>query len=300
MKTKHLLLICLSCFIASLFSCQKDFTAPDNITARPDSAIVVGGDSNYLDRIYYISNLDTTYITKYYYDNLKRVIKMTSVNLSLNNNTDSVLYFYNSNDTIPFKSNGGYSYPSPTGLVSHYDNIYYTYQNNLRVKDSILEYFNTIPSFRKTIITYSYLQNKIFSITKSYQTNLPTDLGIISNIDTATIDINRNLISAIHYIPAIPSGYEIFNSTFTYDNKPNPFKRISNYHTLFIIPNVTETTVEEMQSKNNLLTANQTYSSGYNLNLNGKYIYNLNGFPRQITDSSFGIVEKTIFVYKAL
>lgn len=294
MKIKYFLVFSFVVCFVSVTSCQKDFTV-----SEPETKIVSSLDSNYLDKIYYINNGDTNYMIKYFYDNLKRVIKMENINhlTATLTDIDSVLYYYNSNDTMPFKSKGIYNIrftSSSHSIDTTYS--YFFYLNNNRVRDSILNYSaNPNLPYQKNIVSYNYVANKIFSKTIIYNSPNASSLGYVFSLDTLILDNDKNIISAKKFFPS----QGLFNSTFTYDSHPNPFYKLSNHFALDIIPEVSDITEEQVPSKNNLLTANQDYNN-YILDYTGRYTYGLNGYPKEINDSYSGTVLKYFFTYKAL
>lgn len=130
----------------------------------------------------------------------------------------------------------------------------------------------------------------------------PGTAGHVSyRLDTAATDQAGNLISYKGW-SADPTPVLIRRSTFTYDNKPNPFAILSNYKTLEIFPGG-ETFIDEMQAKNNRLHANEKDAYGnvtFDEDLTGRYIYKSNGLPASVSQPGFGGTFKTIFIYRSL
>lgn len=296
-----------------LSACQKDFTIENTTQSIVDSAAVL--DSNYLDKIIYtttVGNLtDTDFIQIYNYDAQKRVVSLVdsikTVSGIIENYT--VKYSYNGNDSLPNKKFEIYTLISPSIINKDTIITFYNYSlAGLKLKDSALRFFHKISTssgnydeFSKEITTYQYVVNKISGKTTNttlYNT-FNTNVGIpYSTFDTATFDIAGNLIRN----ERSDSLNQLFRtSTFTYDNKPNPFARLSNYKTLEVFPSG-ETFIDEMQAKNNRLHAvegNLPFIS-YDDDLTGKYEYKTNGYPKQIIETDGIRINKTIFIYKSL
>ena len=295
MKPKHFLLICISFFIASIFSCQKDFTAPDNITLRPDSAMVVGGDSNYLDKILVVDSGNSpgfeNSIWVFNYDNLKR-LKNVAIK-SVNNPADSSIFLkflYNSNDTLPYKI---MEYDSSTLITD-----YFCYYNNGKlVKDSMFDYTSPAATPYFKVSNYSYnLANSIINNgwQISYFGSMPATLN---ERDTFLLDSRANVISAKFYKASSGSpNYILFGtSSYAYDNMKSPYLKVSPFNIyLFISTN--------SFSSNNLTTQNSTSFIGVNNNSSVfTNTYYSNGFLKKKEVSNTFIPNSTYtFSYKSL
>ena len=218
MNTKQLLLICFTFFIASLFSCQKDFIAPDNVS-RTDSTIVVGGDSNYLDKIVFIDGISSsgpdTGVFVFNYDSQKR-LKNVVIKAYLVNPLDSQFYVkfsYNLNDTLPFKA---HFYTDSSDYYFFYDNL------GRLVKDSIFSSDNS--NIKQETQKYTYNTNKIF-IKRNWTYNyLPLPLQVVNGNDTLILDAVGNVVSGRYYTDSL--GISTFQRSLiaTYDTKIIPYK----------------------------------------------------------------------------
>jgi hypothetical protein len=317
MKPKYILLPLIAIATFYLSACQKDFSTENDIVARVDSTSV--GDSNYLDKIIFTNttgNLtDTMSDIRYEYDALKRVITIIDAPTPsvgyLEKRTSN--YFYNSIDTLPYKKiEIDIFYYQPLNNNIDTTTTYYYYSvDNKRIKDSAVKFSYRLNvngsgtnyiTFSKTINNYQYSSNKIYgnSITTILYSNNNTNTGNTRLVlDTATLDGNGNLVANNKwdnfYSPTLLS-----QATVTYDNKPSPFYKLSNFKTLNIFP-YGETFFNEMQSKNNRLHIIEgTNGNGFNDNLTGKYEYNANGYPKRIVDATASGTVKIIFIYKVL
>ena len=317
MKIKQfsIIIVVLSTFYLS--SCEKESSIERGVEAPVVNNLV--GDSNYLDKIIYTSAVgsitDTTFIQIYEYDASKRVVLLNDSIKSTSTTSENfkIKYFYNGNDTLPLKKIEIGTAFSTLPAINNKDTSTFFYQyspTGLKIKDSILRYVhhlningsgNDYIRFYKEIIIYQYASNAIYgktSTTVFYSNIYNPNTGITTNIfDTATIDFLGNIILNKKYDDA---NVLLLTSTFTYDNKPNPFARLSNYKSINVFPSG-ETFIDDMQAKNNRLQAVEIGNGlGSNNDLTGKYQYNLNGYPKQIVEvEPFGTY-KTIFIYKTL
>lgn len=295
--------------LAALYfsSCQKEVSIEND-----DPVPVVSTDSSYLDKIYYMANQgagnDTVAIDSYQYDANKRVVSVTyREDDGTSTNTLEVYatekHSYNGNDTLPYKMvRVEYNdlVPNDTTVT------YFTYSAiGQRIKDSSLISKHTGVStarLDKKIVLYQYVPGKIYGrtedVTLADNSPIPVVTGVTSvSADTAVVDASGNIISSVRWDAGASSPSVI--SSFTYDNQPSPFARLSNFRAIAVFPS-RETFINEMQAKNNRLHAVQ--SSGYDEDLTGKYTYHVNGYPKKIfeTDIITGDTFTTLFIYKAL
>jgi hypothetical protein len=312
MKTKHILLSFTVITAFYLSACQKDFSVENGSQSFVDSTNVA--DSNYLSKIIFTNTIgnitDTFSEIRYEYDTFKRVIKLTDEPISTpgfeEKNTST--YFYIGMDTLPNKKIEITESNSKSDTTVSY---YYYNSEGKRIRDSTLEYKyslngngNNFILFDKTIANYQYTANKIYgtSITTNlYNNNIPNVSSFSIELDTATLDVNNNLIASKKWRSSNSNVYIISNqATVTYDNKPSPFYKLSNFKTLNIFP-YGETFFNELQAKNNRLHIVEGYmGTGYNEDLTGKYEYKMNGYPKQILVNTATEIVKIIFVYKVL
>lgn len=304
-KAKLVFPICLTCLFF-LFSCQKEVNDPDIVNNNPVSA-----DSSYLSKMYIIDAdgsgiVDTFETYTYVYDNLKRVSVLLD---SSEDNTLHVLipfqttqYYYNGNDTLPFKSitisyNSGSNYDTTTNFFA------YNVSGKLAADSGLYIVNPPNPIFVKDIRSYQYGSAVITGI-RTVTTINQNGTSVSVEKDTAQTDANGNIIHNIKN-----RDFETVNSTFTWDTHPSPFARISNFQTFAIVP-FGETFFYEMPSKNNRLHVTEittdnssgTVQHNYDDDLTGKYSYNITGYPSQILipDPAVpGAYERIVFIYKA-
>ena len=315
MKTKHPYCLILSFAILYLSSCQKESSVERGVVVPVVNNLV--GDSNYLDKIIYTSTvgniIDTVFTQIYQYDASKRVVSLidsTKSTSSISEN-QTIKYFYNGNDTLPFKKVETFCNLNTMQATSNKDTSISFYQYSItgtKIKDSILNFShhlnvngsgNDYVNFYKEIINYEYSQNMIYgkSIKTITYSNTNPNLGSSKIYDTAMIDFLGNIIINKKYDD---SNVLFLTSNFTYDTKPNPFARLSNYKTITVFPSG-ETFIDQMQAKNNRLKAVEIGNGlGSNNDLTGKYQYNLNGYPKQIIETDPMVIYKITFIYRSL
>lgn len=311
MKMKFLFIAAIISVSFYLSGCEKESSVERGEVIPVVTNLVL--DSNYLDKIVFIDLVtgDTAGYNKYNYDNLKRVVSLSeyeAISLNTFQNRDNTYYSYNGNDTVPFKMLS--THVSSNMTTNDSTITYFSFSNNKRVSDSLIMilYGNLqanstfYRSVSKTIKNYQYVSNNIFcrneSIALFDNGPFPITPTLFISTDTANVDANGNLVFCKHFESSFTTGI----STFTYDNKPNPFYKLSNHHAMLILP-YGETFIDEMQAKNNRLHAienNGIAGTGFNEDFTGKYVYRINGYPKQIEDILPVGVFKTIFIYKSL
>jgi hypothetical protein len=315
MKLINRFLVSAGILCLGISACQKDVVpGADNTDLTAGST----GDSIYLHRMYEIdSNAaveDTFAVYVYSYDASRRVISI--VDSSRESNADDwtinglKTYHYKGADTLPYKS-VYYEFEAKNALANlqaiDTHTVFHIYDATGRnVYDSaiLVDVVNdlTVFEFEKTIRIrkYQYAANNIYAETLLWDSN--RDL-ISRQRDTAQKDINGNVVSSKRF--SISAGVSALTgtSTMTYDNKPSPFARLSNFRTLSVLP-FGETFLYELQSNNNRLAATEDHSggAGYEEDLTGKYMYNNYHYPIRVisADNSTGSYWKTVFTYKAL
>ncbi len=316
MKAKFLIIAAIISLSFCFSGCEKESSVERGVVIPVVTNLVV--DSNYLDRIIYTTTVgsitDTSFTQIYQYDASKRVVSLTdSIKPTISTSENfTIKYFYNGNDTLPFKKIEIGTTLSTTPFINNRDTSIFFYQystTGIKIKDSILKFFhhinvngsgNDYVDFYKEVIIYQYASSIIYghTINKLLYSNTSTNVGTSLHIyDTATTDFSGNLITNKKYDSA---NVLFLTSTFTYDNKPNPFARLSNYKTISVFPSG-ETFINEMQAKNNRLRAVEIGNGlGSNNDLTGKYQYNVNAYPKQITETDPTGTYKIIFIYKTL
>jgi hypothetical protein len=173
---------------------------------------------------------DTVYKIVLTYDGLKRVQHVEET-ASHNNQylgritrTYQTDYFYNSNDTLPFRTNS----VSNTTIAGGFKTVvYYFYQNGFVISDSLL---NTDMNGKKTgshITTYAVSGDTVFYHSKdtSFNSSTPPVPSLIMQLQGRLVTTvqNRNII-AQKKLDINGSNYNRYE--ISYDNKTNPFRRV--------------------------------------------------------------------------
>lgn len=295
-------IILLSIFSLVFVSCKKN---SDSNNSNP-----VPVSSDYLSRMIYLSNDGSGTEVKegsitYVFDNLKRVTHVidssavgSSAVLELWETTE---YFYNGNDTLPYKS---VVIGNPAAQTEYDTTInFYTYNAaGLLIRDTgyYAGHTSTDDYNTRSNQTYTYSGSMI----TGRRDAIVTYGGFSNNetrIDTAHTDANGNIIQNIKH-----KDLETINSTITWDNHPSPFAKLSNFRASLIFP-FGETFFYEMPQYNNRLHITELTTGGsnhtYDEDFTGRYSYNANGYPTQILQPDpavSGAYEKYIFEYKSL
>ncbi len=299
MKTKFPAFLFLFVTVFITQSCQKEISFdPGTIINNPSGII----DSNYLSKMYgiYITGpvVDTGEVYSYNYDNQKRVISLTGISKDLYNYTQtSFNYYYNSTDTLPYRSRSVYiTANDPAQTVLRFDTIItWHFFDNLgrNLRDSMIHatgdassptpYYSTLE-----VRNYSYGTGKIYCYRHFTGINVPNPSYVSPDQkDTATLDVSGNIIDNKSYRYSFFSGqFELeITSTFTYDTKQSPFSRLSNFKTFGVFPNG-ETFYIELPQYNNRLTQNEHHSfsgggSGVFYNYTYSNTYKTNGLIKE-------------------
>ncbi len=290
MKLVNKLLVSSAIICISLCACQKDYS-PDDNTTPPTT-----GDSNYLDKIYWIDVVgaveDTFKVFTYQYDNERRVTTFKRYNYSsqVYELAARFDYYYQGTERRPYKmirTDSTWMSPTTDTLLT-----IFTYNAlGLRLKDSVS--FLRPGSISTSSISYSYAPGKIYGIER--------DATSITGYDTATIDGNGNVLS---FKSEWSNGNQTVFGNYTYDNHPSPFAKLSNHISLPIFP-AGETFIWEHRAYNNRLVARETSTGGldFDQDFTGQYVYKPNGYPSYILSPDIfspGEAEKIVFVYKEL
>ncbi|MFZ4058879.1 MAG: hypothetical protein ACOYKE_12120 [Ferruginibacter sp.] len=313
MKRRELMLAC-TLFTVFFTGCQKELSEENGIDPTiPITPPTTRLDSNFLSKVYMLefngTQYDTIDVYTYNYDNLKRMtafIDSTYSSSGILEYFTSNHYSYNASDTLPFKTTELQSNTLLTGDTS----IIFHFYDNLarRTKDSIIELRAPSGGFGSSIDTtvkqYSYASNSIIGFSTRHSGNT-----ISFEKDTALIDANGNLSSYKSYLydPSIPSTERRLFVVYTFDNKPSPFSKQSNFVATQILSRRPYNFFENFQ-KNNLVTEDETIfvnnSPFAQTVLTYAYSYNSRGYVTEAVEDDgatpVGLRNKYIFVYKAL
>ena len=277
-------------------SCQKDFEDTAN---RPNPG---NNEDLYIDTVYeysadYPDGPAFTYV--YNYDALKRVSEIRVHSTAEGPVYDgNVVFTYDGNNMQPSsKKLIGYAILPGTNEKFFDTSVnYYFYTNENLIRDSMIYSENNSigiwggSGYRKRLFLSKFeYQGSNFFIHHSIDTALinlgntwPTDY----TADSVFLDANGNVLRSLHY-QGVP--WEIqshsFTETFTYDTKPNPFKKLNIYKTLNKLSHEWSQS-DGFQSVNNVIqTLNE--STG------GTIDYPVTNIYRQ----SDGLLEKVIIPY---
>ncbi len=297
----------------NLSSCQKEVRN----AGTTDPVIPVNiADSNYLSEIYAIlvdattNQLDTVNHEIYFYDNSKRVIAI--IDSSSYNTGNSEIYsnsyfFYNGSDTLPYMS----KFITLDRDRDRDDTlIQYHFYNSAskKIKDSSNDFIgtqsNSVYSKVREVTVYTYLPGKICAA--GYSTSIDiSGTDSLYTKDTALLDGNNNVISSKKYTrPWVNSNFGLWDvSSFSYDNHPDPFIRLSSSKAFLVVPGV-ETLYLEMFQNNNITEVRQVNASGLEYN-HEKYSYTFkpDGYLSQMIERDVtnpDSYRKLSFIYKAL
>ncbi|MCW3091750.1 MAG: hypothetical protein JWP81_2819 [Ferruginibacter sp.] len=284
--------------------CQSLALNGHNVTISAGANLNITGNTNGTTLSMYIeidttafAPFDTISKTLFYYDNVKR---NTGIDLSYYDNgvlspqQYKSLFFYNGNDSLPFKKIVTSPFLLNTDSRFYEIEQFYFYTNSRLTKDSSIQISGSTPH---TIVTnYDYNNLGIIQTSTSYDT---APLPVYTKTDTFYLQrVNGNIVKQID----TAFGYFSVNSfEFTYDNHPNPFyhtqSRISldNSYPIYSI----ETTIEEVFEKNNVTEINE-FDGTYNYHYKFIYDYKPNGYPKAVrfydqnSSTNFG---KALFFY---
>ena len=299
--------ICFSLSIIALlflYACQKDFTVKDNDSVGQALAV----DSNYIDKIYGLwdngTGIDTQQILTFKYDATKRLASVHDSDITMSGmiHWSSDYYFYNGADSIPFKYIQ-VSTETSTDLDS--STTFYFYNPLYRkTKDSILvaSYISGICDYKTfNVDNYNYVSGYRYTSSSGYKNIIlpPPYIYTFTGKDTGMIDSYGNMTAFdihLQIVSPITSGSSSYSSKsiFTFDNKPNPFAKLSIFSAL---KNGGGAKFLDLIVSTNNITRTETISPPFTYLTLYSYIYNSTGYP-VICNTSDSI--KYLFKYKIL
>ena len=268
-------------------SCQKEISPTDVPVVVPPP---VTNDSNRLTKYVEIDSVagnpsDTVTVVSIEYDAQKRVTAVISYNSTdpADNlaNYEKYFYHYNGSDTLPDRAILQLRIESGADINVRADTSFYTYNSAGKLlKDSSNR--NLTSSFGQThsvtTRTFDY-QSSFFTILKT-DTDTDTVFGG-PTIDSVFLTLANGNISAIQFANYILPGYTPdygHNSTFTYDNNPNPFHKIKALASTIQLFEFDNGPLALLQ-KNNVTSIAQTSLAGETVSENIQYSYNSSGYP---------------------
>ena len=213
-------------FVFAIVSCQREVDGTIDRTTNP-----VTNDSIYLKQyvekdITAAPGSDTIYKYDFYYDNAKRIsgYLLTEYNYNpLMKSYTDVKYYYNGNDTLPFKTT---MHIQDAGL-SYLDTTFYFYSNGKVAADSIIFYRENNHELLYTNST-NFTPSGVNVFVRIRRVNYLPGTPIVS-VDSGLVNITTaggNISTQTSPIGLLFGGY----SNFTYDNKVNPFYRIDTHY----------------------------------------------------------------------
>ena len=178
---------------------------------------------------------DTLYKTVFFYDNRKRVTGYNDYDFTIPGSTGIGIrkYFYNGNDTIPYKTI--YNYQETNYIVA--DTIYYFYNNGLVSSDSGIHYRNSFAggnNFEELFLKIRSFTNTGNNtiIDEKVMDYLPVILTCQSTITAVKTYANGNIIAEQNSSTGCVTG--VWSNQFTYDNKINPLYKTDIHYSICI------------------------------------------------------------------
>lgn len=267
---KQLLFVCTTLLFVS---CSSDDSNDQDLGIYPDKIYYLYDDLG-------IGRMDTMEIVTVLYDAQKRVTKLENLYEGLR--FEEHRYFYNGSEQHPSKTVHVIYEADP-----YSDSIvtFHSYDgNNRKTKDSVE--IHTQFSSNTVVTNYSYAPGYMYGNTTG------------NILDTATLDANGNIIHNKKYNYSGTPGLS-FESTFTYDNKPHPFARMSNFQSHNRFP-LGETFYWDKFSANNFLTQVESTQTHVLHEVQYNYIYRSDGLPTTVNETWDGEPGRWIFTYKNL
>lgn len=260
------------------FSCQKEYNplvSEPNITAT---------DSNYLSTIHTVdmAGNDTLYVLKFFYDTQKRCNKIIDSTSPAEYTIGK--FDYLGSDTLPYKTSiYFYDITNDTATIFHFYNT-----AGKKIKDSALVETST------EISLYHYFPGMITGTFASDNFTIP------ACVDTAYLDSRGNVTLLKEY----RDGELHFSLESTYDDKPDPFSKLSIYASRNIFPFANDPSEfsEFYYQKNNFTQHLVKYYSGSTVvnteTRNFQYQYNSRGYIIERFEPGLG--EKLFYRYAVL
>lgn len=223
MKTPFTLLLISSII---LFSCQAD---PDD-TLPPATT----NDSIYISQLIEIDTLfepglDTSQKRVFSYDAAKRLTHFYFGEyfrgVAGADQMDDYYYFYNGNDTLPYKIENTFS--TRDGQFRSYKTIFYYYNNQgVITKDSIVSEDEN-HQLRSTLVSnYIRIADGHYRVEQKYTEGVNVETGYIINRFTSAGG-NITSIRDTTYPAHVNQSEGVFVEQLSHDNHPNPLARIS-------------------------------------------------------------------------
>lgn len=292
MKIMAILTLFLTIF---LISCQKtvDETLPPGI--------VTNADSIYLNKMVVLDTtqpvgMDTVGKMFFQYDNSKRIKSIFSYWVGIMDSSRHE-FFYQGNDTLPFKIVDHSFEDHGAGFFHYVDTIYYNYADGVVSKDSVLSWNLTTGNIVASphVRAFTKSGNTVKRISRYY--GVFSGNYVFLGSDTANFDVTH---SAGNLTAHTSSGSSDVFVQATYDTKPNPLAKIYTvkypvFDSYFIADWFT-------QKNNPLQVQFQVDHSSPIENEQLTYIYRSDNYPLSATYSSTDGLDynKLLYFYTAL
>lgn len=181
-------------------------------------------------------------------------------------------FFYNGNDTLPFKKVAVSPFLQPTDQDYINETCYYYYDKATLTTDSTIQ--NSQSLLYTIVNTYEYQVDRIINNVTTYYDEPTT---IYTNSDTIYLTYrNGNIIKQVE----APFSIDF---TFAYDSHPNPFNRtqykivLDNRWPYYFM----ETLIPEIFGNNNAVEVKQSFGV-HKFHHKNTYEYKENGYPKKV------------------
>jgi hypothetical protein len=306
-----LVFLIITIFSVNIVSCSKENVSNNNNNPGPtDSTNNNNNNSNesgnYVDKAFYIDSTaageDTTGMTTLVYDNSHRVT-WSYDSIKTNGNYVFLVssnFEYAGPDTLAFRSTETIVEGAMIDTIIHY----FSYDNSARIeKDSAIHASwdaGTNTQIYSVVKRYQYLPGKIYGSDREQQI-FPTTGAVVVTNDTATLDVNGNIVSNIK----TRDGYSRYVTTLSYDTHPNPVKKLNIGQNGEVFPNGFADVYTSNLSPNNVnhVSDIRTGASAGSDDLPIQIIYGTNGYPLSMSAASLstpGLYEKIAFLFRNL
>ena len=286
-------------------ACQSLTINGHNITVNSGVNLNITGTANATILSMYIE-IDTTAIApldtlskmNFHYDNAKR-----NTGIDLFYYEDGVVatqeykatFFYNGNDTLPFKRIYITPFLENTDPGFANDTCFFFYADSKLITDSSVHLSNSSP--HAMVNNYVYNNAGIIRTLTHYNYDPVFTYVQIDTIYLERLNGNITKQNDTSYQSTAPAN----NFKFDYDNHPNPFYRTQNkitFDNTYPIYSI-ETFIEDIFEKNNAVEINQFQGTSH-YHTKHVYEYRANGYPKivryydQNSPTSFG---KALYFY---
>ena len=290
----------LTLFLATFFiSCQK------GVDETPRPGIINDANSIYLNKMVILDTtqpvgMDTVEKMFFEYDNSKRIKSIFSYWVGIMDSSRQE-FFYQGNDTLPFKIVDHSIEDHGAGFFHYVDTIYFNYADGVVSKDSVLSWNLTTGSGVASPYVQEFTKsgNTVKRISRYYS-------GFSGNYvflgsDTANFDVTHSAGNlTAHTSSGSSSGSSDVFVQATYDTKPNPLAKV--YPVKYPVFD-SYLIADWFTQKNNPLQVQFQYDHSSPIeNEQLTYIYRSNNYPLSATYSSTDGLDynKLLYFYTTL